>query len=80
MSTDPIAAVRAAARDPDGHLTKRKSGAWIGRSAPAGSPRFDTATVQGAIREGWLKSTPSREGGKINYAVTITPSGQDAVQ
>ncbi len=76
--TDPIAAVRAAARDPDGQLTKRKSGAWIGRSAAAGSPRFDTATVQGAIREGWLKSTPAREGGRISYIVTITPAGQEA--
>ena len=74
--TDPIAAVRAAAQDPDGQLTKRRSGAWIPR---AGGPRFDTATVQAAIREGWLKSTPTRDGGRISYIVTITPAGQDAV-
>lgn len=77
--TNPQAAARAANRDPDGQLTKRRSGAWIARNAPAGTVlKFDTATVQAAIREGWLKSTPSREGGKINYAVTITPAGQDA--
>ncbi|MEI6282073.1 MAG: hypothetical protein WCP82_05065 [Alphaproteobacteria bacterium] len=74
----PIAAARAAAQDPDGQLTKRKSGAWIARNAKPGAPRFDTATVQAAIREGWLKSTPARDGGRITHAVTITPAGQEA--
>lgn len=59
--------------DPTGQLTKRKSGYWLG----AGPERVSTATVQECIRAGWLKSTPSRDTGKIVYAVTLTPDGAE---